>query len=74
MNKVIIIVIGVVVIAGAIFAFKSFYNPAVSPEPTPTTTPQAPPAQVTPTPTSTPTPKSTNHQTTNYFIKCPRQN
>jgi len=68
MNKVIIIVIGVVVITGAIFAFKNFYNPPVVPEPAPTTTSQTPPpqqlptsqrttpppAQVTPTPTPKP--------------------
>ena len=54
MNKVIIIVIGVAVIAGAIFAFKSFYNPPVVPEPAPTTS-----SQISPTPTPTPAPKPT---------------
>ena len=70
MNKVIIIVIGVVVIAGAIFAFKNFYNQPITIEPTPTTTSQTPPPQQLPTsqgttppaqvsPTTTPTPTPT---------------
>ncbi len=72
MNKAVIIIIGIVVIVGAVFALKSFYNPPAEPTPTPTTTSQTPPpqqlptsqgttppAQVKPTPTPTPTPKPT---------------
>jgi cytoskeletal protein RodZ len=71
MNKAIIVIIGIIVIAGAIFAFKNFYNP-VKPESTPTPISQTPspqqlptsqgttpPAQVTPTSTPTPKPKPT---------------
>lgn len=52
MNKVIIIVIGVVIILGAIFAFKNFYNPPVvleltpTPQQLPTSQGTIPPAQV----------------------------
>ena len=71
MNKAVIIIIGIVVIVGAVFALKSFYNPPVEPTPTPTTSQTPPPqqiptsqgttspAQVKPTPTPTPTPKPT---------------
>lgn len=52
MNKTVIIVIGIVAIAGAIIAFKTFNNPPV-PEPTPVATPEATPSpQGTPAPTS----------------------
>ncbi len=82
MNKIIIIVIGVVVIAGAIFAFKNFYNLPVAPETTPTTTFQTPPpqqlptsqrttpppAQVTPTPTPTPKPVVIKPPTTSLSV------
>ena len=72
MNKTAIVIIGIVVIVGAAFALKGFYNSPVEPTPTPaitsqTTPPQqlstsqgtTPPAQVKPTSTSTPTPKPT---------------
>ena len=71
MNKTVIIVIGIVVIVGAVFALKNFYAPPLEPEPTPATSqtlpPQqlptsqgtTPPTQVKPTPTPIPTPKPT---------------
>ncbi len=80
MNKAIIVIIGIIVIAGAIFAFKNFYNP-VEPETTPTPISQTPPpqqlptsqgttppAQVTPTPTSTPKPTTAKPPTTSPSV------
>ena len=71
MNKAIAVIIGIIVIVGAIFAFKNFYNPVETestltpisqtspPQQLPTSQGTTPPAQVTPTPTPTPKPKPT---------------
>lgn len=58
MNKTIVIIIGIVVIIGAVFVLKN-YNSSEKPKLTSTIS-QIPPAQVKPTPAlSSPTPKPT---------------
>ena len=69
MNKTVIIVIGIVVIVGAVFALKNFYAPPIEPEPTPATSQTLPPQQLptsqvtTPTAQVKPTPATTSQLT-----------